>query len=103
RRRAVARLDTLGKERARAEYRCVHELSGEPLVEVTRGAIVESIHRVAVCAMRANGDVLLAIGTIDTPVYLRSSSKPFIAAAAIAVGVREAYRLEQHEIAVMAA
>lgn len=81
----------------------MQQLRGEPLVEVTRGDLVESIHDVAACALRADGEILLAVGDIEAPVYLRSSAKPFIAAAAIAAGARDAYRLEQREIAVMAA
>ena len=47
--------------------------------------------------------MLLAIGEVDTPVFLRSSAKPFIAAVAIAAGARETFDLSQSEIAVMAA
>ena len=43
------------------------------------------------------------MGDIDAPVYLRSTAKPFIAATAIAAGVRERFGLEPREIAVMAA
>lgn len=72
-------------------------------VEVTRGNLVESVHYIAACAVHARGDVLLEAGDIDSPVYLRSSSKPFIAAAAIEAGVAEAFGLTTQEIAVMAA
>lgn len=65
--------------------------------------MVESIHHVAVCAIDAAGEVIFSLGDIEAPVYLRSSAKPFIAAAAIAAGAREQFRLEPHEIAVMAA
>ncbi len=77
--------------------------SGEPFVEITRGGLVESVHHVAACAMDASGEVIFALGAIDVPVYLRSSAKPFIAAAAIAAGARERFGLEMREIAVMAA
>lgn len=73
------------------------------IVEVTRGALVESVHRVAACAVDARGQLLLADGDIDTPVYLRSAAKPFIAAAAIAAGVHERFQLDAREVAVMAA
>ncbi|MHB8178665.1 MAG: asparaginase [Vulcanimicrobiaceae bacterium] len=79
------------------------ELQGEPIVEVVRGKLVESVHRVAACALDAHGTVELAIGSIDTPVFLRSTAKPFIAAAAIAAGARERFGLDPAEIAVMAA
>lgn len=75
----------------------------ELLVEVTRGDLVESVHRVAACAVDATGRVQFAAGEIDGPVYLRSAAKPFIAGAAIEAGVARAFGLEGHEIAVMAA
>lgn len=72
-------------------------------VEVTRGGYVESVHRVAACAVDASGNVLDEGGDIETPVFLRSAAKPFIAAAAVSAGVRERFGLEPREIAVMAA
>jgi L-asparaginase II len=65
--------------------------------------MVESVHHVAACAIDAHGDVFFSLGDIDAPIYLRSSAKPFIAAAAIAAGVRERFNFEPHEIALMAA
>jgi L-asparaginase II len=73
------------------------------IVEVTRGELVESVHRVAACAVDARGELLFADGDIDSLVFLRSAAKPFIAAAAIAAGVRERFQLDRREIAVMAA
>ena len=72
-------------------------------VEVTRGDLVESIHQVAACGIDASGDVCFRAGEIDVPVFLRSSAKPFIAAAAVEAGVVERFGLEPREIAVMAA
>jgi L-asparaginase II len=72
-------------------------------VEVTRGDLVESVHRVAACAVDHKGSLLYAAGEIDVPVYLRSAAKPFIAAAAIEAGVDREFGLEPCEIAVMAA
>lgn len=73
------------------------------IVEVTRGDLVESVHRVDACAVDSRGSVVFAAGDVETPVYLRSAAKPFIAAAAIEAGVRERFGLEPREIAVMAA
>ena len=64
---------------------------------------MESIHHIAACAADARGRVLFEMGSIDVPVFLRSSAKPFIAAAAIRAGARERFGLEPHEVAVMAA
>lgn len=73
------------------------------LVEVTRGERVESVHRVAACAVDAEGRVLLQAGDVEVPVFLRSAAKPFIAAAAIEAGAQSAFGLTPQEIAVMAA
>ena len=53
--------------------------------------------------MDASGTIVDAIGETDVPVFLRSTAKPFIAAAAIEAGARERFGLEPEEIAVMAA
>lgn len=72
-------------------------------VEVTRGELVESIHRVAACAVDAADRTVYEAGDVDVPVYLRSAAKPFIAAAAIEAGVGDAFGLDGREVAVMAA
>ena len=81
----------------------MQEPTGEPFVDVVRGDRIESVHRVAACASDIHGNVRFELGDIDTPIFLRSTAKPFIAAAAIAVGVRERFRLTPTEISVMAA
>lgn len=72
-------------------------------VEVTRGDLVESSHRVAACAVDANGRVLFRAGDVDAPVYLRSTAKPFIAAAVLESGAAGRFGFDGREIAVMAA
>ena len=79
------------------------ELAGIPMVDVWRGERVESTHAVAACACDDAGTILLEHGSIDVPVFLRSSAKPFIAAAAVRAGVAERFGLDAHEIAVMCA
>lgn len=71
-------------------------------VEVTRGDVVESAHRVAAAAVDGDGRVVFAAGDVERPVYLRSAAKPLIAAAALEAGVADQFGLEPHEIAVMA-
>jgi L-asparaginase II len=78
-------------------------LFGVPTVTVTRGSHIESIHDVAACACDVHGEVLLALGAIDEPVFLRSSAKPFIAAAAVRAGAVERFALDDRELAVMCA
>ena len=70
------------------------------LVEVTRGAIVESRHRGHVAAV--NGDAQLAayIGTPNTVTYLRSSAKPFQGIPLVASGAADRFGFTDKEIAV---
>jgi L-asparaginase II len=78
-------------------------LNEERFADVTRGGYVESVHRIALCAVRADGTIVDQAGDIESPVFLRSAAKPFIAAAAVEAGVVEQFGLEPREIAVMAA
>jgi L-asparaginase II len=78
-------------------------LSGVPLVGVRRGLRLESVHAVAACACDAGGHVLLALGSIDEPVFMRSAAKPFIAAACVRAGALERFDFDDRELAVMTA
>jgi L-asparaginase II len=79
------------------------ELAGVPAVAVRRGARIESVHQVAACVCDAEGTIVLKVGTVETPVYLRSAAKPFIAAASVRAGVLEAFGFGERELAVMCA
>jgi L-asparaginase II len=78
-------------------------LSGVPLVGVTRGPRLESVHAVAACACDVEGNVLLALGTIDEPVFLRSAAKPFITAAGVRAGTLERFGFDNRELAIISA
>jgi L-asparaginase II len=79
------------------------ELAGVPAVAVRRGPRVESVHQVAACAADVDGEIVVKIGTVETPVFLRSSAKPFIAAASVREGVLERFGFGERELAVMCA
>ncbi len=79
------------------------ELAGVPAVAVRRGPRIESVHQVAACVCDADGTVVLKLGTVETPVYLRSAAKPFIAAASVRAGVLERFGFGERELAVMCA
>ena len=79
------------------------DASFEPIAAIVRGGVVETIHRGVVAVVDVGGDLLGAVGDPETYVLLRSSAKPFQAAAAVAGGVAEAFALTDEEIAVMAA
>ena len=72
-------------------------------VEVTRGPIVESVHEIVAAAATARGDLLFSSGDVEQPIYLRSSAKPFIAAAAVEAGIVDKFDISPREIAVMSA
>jgi len=72
-------------------------------INVTRGPAVESVHAVAACAVDARGRRILALGDVDVPIFLRSSAKPFIAAAIVASGAAAHYAFDDRELAVVCA
>lgn len=73
------------------------------LVEVTRGALVESVHRGAIAIARADGSLLLALGDVETPTYPRSSLKPIQALPLIESGAAEAFSVSSEELALACA
>ena len=73
------------------------------LVEVTRGSLVESIHRGSVAIANAAGEIVFSLGDIETPTYPRSSLKPIQALPLIESGAAEAFELSDEEIALACA
>ena len=73
------------------------------LVEVVRGALVESIHRGAVCVADADGGQVLALGDIERAVYPRSAVKALQALVMAEAGAIERFGLTDEEIAVACA
>jgi L-asparaginase II len=73
------------------------------LVEVLRGALVESRHRGAVCVVDADGTVVLALGDASQPVYPRSAVKPIQALPLIESGAAERYGFGDEELALACA
>jgi L-asparaginase II len=61
------------------------------------------VHEIAACAVDVRGRVVLAYGDVDTPVFLRSAAKPFIAAAIVASGAAQRFEFTEAELAVVAA
>lgn len=73
------------------------------LVEVTRGAMSESRHRVAAAVVDASGAIILAAGDPERPIYARSAIKPIQALALVETGAAEAFGLGDTEIALACA
>jgi L-asparaginase II len=72
-----------------------------PLIEVTRGPIVESVHFGAAVAVDASGRVLAAWGDPQSTAFLRSTAKPFQALPFVEMGGVERFGLSDRELALM--
>jgi L-asparaginase II len=75
----------------------------QPLVEVTRGPIVESIHFGSFVIVETSGKVVAAVGNPETVTYLRSSAKPFQALPFVETGGVEHFGLTDRELAILCA
>jgi L-asparaginase II len=63
-------------------------MSGVLLAEVVRSGFVESVHRGSVVVLDARGEICADAGTVTTPVFPRSSSKPMQAVGMLRAGLR---------------
>jgi L-asparaginase II len=75
----------------------------QPLVEVTRGTIVESVHFGAFVVADAAGSVVASAGNPEFVTYLRSSAKPFQVLPFVESGGMERFGLSERELSVMCA
>lgn len=73
------------------------------LVELTRGDLVESVHRGAIAIADAKGGIVFSVGDIESPIYPRSSLKPIQALPLLESGAADAYALSDEEIALACA
>ena len=74
-----------------------------PLVEATRGGIVESIHFGAFAIVDIHGNLYGSCGDPDLVTFMRSSSKPFQAIPLIELGGNEKFHLTDQEVALTCA
>lgn len=77
--------------------------SYQPLFEITRGPIVESIHFGAFAVVDSHGNLLASAGDPRLVTFLRSSAKPFQALPFLEQGGAERFGLTPKEIALMCA
>ncbi|MDE2181723.1 MAG: asparaginase [Alphaproteobacteria bacterium] len=73
------------------------------LVEVTRGTLVESIHRGSIAVAEPDGQLRFALGQVEALVYTRSSLKPIQALPLVESGAAEAFGLSDEEVALACA
>jgi len=74
-------------------------LANPALIEVTRGEMVESRHRVAVAVVDASGKLVESWGDIERPIYGRSAVKPLQALPLLETGAADNFALGEPEIA----
>jgi L-asparaginase II len=78
-------------------------LANPILVEVTRGELVESVHRGAIAIADASGALRFSLGDVESPIYPRSSLKPIQALPLVESGAADAFGLGQEELALACA
>ncbi len=79
------------------------ESANPVLVEVVRGAVVESSHAGAIAIADAEGRLVLALGDVERPVYPRSAVKALQAIPSVESGAADAFGLGDDELAVACA
>jgi L-asparaginase II len=70
------------------------------LVELTRGARLESVHRGAIAIARATGELIAAAGEVGRPIFPRSAIKPLQALPLIESGAADHYGFRAPELAI---
>ncbi|MFM2043585.1 MAG: hypothetical protein RLY86_2161 [Pseudomonadota bacterium] len=73
------------------------------LIEVTRGGMVESIHRGRAIVVHASGGVEVAFGDTGAPVYPRSANKSLQALPVVESGAAAAFAMTDAELALACA
>jgi L-asparaginase II len=69
------------------------------LAEVTRGDVVESVHRGVVVVVDLEGRLVASAGNVDQLAYFRSAAKPFQAIPVVESGAAEAFGFTEREVA----
>src|SRR5690349_14800569 len=82
---------------------CGDSMTNPVLVEVTRGAFVESVHRGAIAITDADGQIRAAVGDVEATVYPRSALKPIQALPLVESGAAEHFGLDDEQIALACA
>lgn len=75
----------------------------QPIVEVTRGDVIESVHFGAVAVADASGRLVGSWGDPEAVTFLRSSAKPFQALPLLESGAADAFGLTERELAIVCA
>jgi L-asparaginase II len=74
-----------------------------PVIQATRGGVVESIHFGAIAVADAQGNLLASWGDPELQTFMRSSAKPFQALPTVESGTLEAFGLADEDLALFCA
>src|SRR5213594_3257687 len=72
-----------------------------PLVKVSRGDAVESVHYGALAVLNSRGEVLARAGSPEATTFLRSAAKPFQALPLLTSGAADHFKITGKELAVI--
>lgn len=75
-------------------------MTADAIVEVVRGTVVESRHRVHAAVVDAEGRLRGAVGSPDLVTFMRSAGKPFQAIPMVTDGALERFGVTSEEVAV---
>jgi L-asparaginase II len=78
-------------------------MTAEKVVEVSRGALVESLHRGHVAVVSANNELLYSVGNPHEVIYARSSMKPLQAIPLVETGALEHYQFSDADLSLACA
>lgn len=78
-------------------------MSNPVLIELTRGALVETVHRGAVAIARPSGELTVGIGDVRRPIFPRSAIKALQCLPVIETGAADRYGFGAAEIALACA
>lgn len=78
-------------------------MTAQPLFEVTRGNIVESIHYGSIAIVDSNGKLIFSYGDPKVVAFLRSSAKPFQVLPFMEHGGVEYFRFTPRELSISCA
>jgi L-asparaginase II len=78
-------------------------MTAQPLFEVTRGEMVESIHYGSIAVVDTHGKLIASYGDPQVVAFLRSSAKPFQALPFVEGGGVDYYGLTPRELAIACA
>ena len=78
-------------------------MTAQPIFEVTRGQIVESVHYGSIAVVDSNGKLIASHGDPQTVAFLRSSAKPFQVLPFVEHGGMEYFKFTPRELSLSCA